>query len=70
MADISMCSGDGCDKRKQCYRHTATPNPFLQAYFIAPPPSPCEFFWDNGNDNTDEIRSDGLGDNDKESNQQ
>jgi hypothetical protein len=42
MADITMCQGIssdniGCDKREQCYRHTAVPNEFRQSYFMGAP---------------------------------
>ena len=32
MPDISMCRNDGCPLRKSCYRFTAIPSPFRQAY--------------------------------------
>lgn len=30
--DIAMCKGDGCDRRKECYRFTAIPS-MRQTYF-------------------------------------
>lgn len=52
--DISMCSGRGCEKKDECYRHTAKPNEFRQSYFTNPPIEEvkgvqvCDYFWDNG----------------------
>lgn len=36
MPDITMCSGEGCPMRVDCYRFTATPST-RQAYFAEPP---------------------------------
>ena len=49
MADICMCSGTGCDKKDQCYRHTAPRNDMWQSMFVDPPikDGECEMFWDN-----------------------
>ena len=49
MPDVSMCSGDGCPIREECYRHTATPTPMRQSWFVTPPlvsaePFVCEYF--------------------------
>lgn len=49
MPDISMCSGEGCEKRKSCYRFKAKANEFRQAYFSTPPfdkeSKVCEYYW-------------------------
>ena len=37
MPDIAMCRGDGCPKKRECYRHRAVPTPLRQAYFATPP---------------------------------
>ena len=37
MPDISMCQGQNCEARSNCYRHTAVPNVSWQSWFIAPP---------------------------------
>lgn len=37
MADITMCKGLGCNKKRECYRFTAKPNEFRQAYFTGTP---------------------------------
>lgn len=42
MPDITMCKGIssdkiGCDRREQCYRHTATPSEFRQSFFMGAP---------------------------------
>lgn len=48
MADISMCSGDGCHQKSECYRHTANQG-FRQSFFSKPPNDglSCEYFWKN-----------------------
>ena len=52
MADITMCSGEGCPRKKQCYRYTAPKSNFWQSYFAKVPlrkdkkgKITCEFFW-------------------------
>lgn len=48
MADISMCGGEGCDRRQRCHRFTAIPNPFRQSYLVPKTPGDqCEHFWNN-----------------------
>lgn len=37
MPDITMCEGKNCPTKHQCYRHTAFPNEYRQAYFVEPP---------------------------------
>lgn len=37
MPDISMCRGEGCPKKDQCYRYTAKPTPGRQSYLAVPP---------------------------------
>ena len=37
MPDITMCSGQHCPLREDCYRHTAKPNKHRQSYFKNPP---------------------------------
>lgn len=51
MPDISMCLGQGCILRARCYRYTAIPNPYRQAY-IAPEKTglSCDYYWCNGED--------------------
>lgn len=47
MPDITMCSNETCEIRKECFRFRAEPNPYRQSYF-AEPPMPvngeCEHF--------------------------
>ena len=46
MPDISMCSGEGCPMREQCYRYTAKPSEW-QSYFGRPPikeDGTCDYF--------------------------
>jgi hypothetical protein len=48
MPDITMCKGDGCKLRKDCYRAMATPDPNRQSYFVSPPfdeNHACEHFY-------------------------
>jgi len=51
MADITMCAGLNCPKKKKCYRYTAPINPYRQAYFGNLPydfeNNTCEHYWDN-----------------------
>jgi len=47
MADISMCSGEGCELKETCYRHTAKSSDY-QSFFGASPnstPTECEYYW-------------------------
>jgi hypothetical protein len=34
--DISMCPGDGCPRKRACYRYRAVPDPRSQVYFDPP----------------------------------
>lgn len=48
--DITMCNGEGCQKKECCYRHTAKPCKYRQSYFVKPPcteAGSCAYFWDN-----------------------
>ena len=51
MADISMCYGEGCPLKAECYRYTAPMNEQRQAYFVYVPYAhdykSCEYFVDN-----------------------
>jgi hypothetical protein len=46
MPDISMCKGEDCPLKNECYRYTATPCEY-QSYFVDPPyiEDECEFFY-------------------------
>lgn len=48
MADITMCSGEGCDLKLQCHRYTAKRSEY-QSFFAEPPlkDGKCEMFWGN-----------------------
>jgi hypothetical protein len=37
MPDISMCDGDGCEMKDNCYRFKAEPNFWRQSYFMNAP---------------------------------
>lgn len=50
MPDISLCSGNNCNLKENCYRYLATPKPFWQSYFGNPPleeDGSCKYFWNN-----------------------
>lgn len=49
MADITMCTGKGCDLRNRCFRFTARRG-YRQSMFLLPPfdkSDKCIYFWDN-----------------------
>ena len=48
MSIITMCSGEGCDLKDECYRHTANPSDW-QSWFMEVPikDGKCDMFWDN-----------------------
>ena len=51
MPDITMCPGKDCPLKERCYRFRATPTPWRQSYFVAPPfkettdGPQCKYFW-------------------------
>jgi hypothetical protein len=48
MADITMCSGLGCDMKHECYRHTAEMSHWQSWFNVVPiKDGKCEMFWDN-----------------------
>jgi hypothetical protein len=53
MADITMCSGKGCDLKLNCHRFTANKSGW-QAWFAEVPfkNGKCEMFWDNKSEQT------------------
>jgi len=44
MPGISMCTGEGCEHKEKCYRHTAKPSKY-QSYFSQPPMSEDGCHW-------------------------
>ena len=56
MADITMCSGTNCPRKKECYRFTAYVNEYRQSWFCEPPfkivedKFTCEMFWGDANE--------------------
>ena len=52
MPDISLCSGEGCNKKDTCYRFLAEPNKYRQSYFSAPPlvSKVCEYYMEYNDD--------------------
>ncbi len=53
MPDISMCKGINCKIREDCYRYTASPSEYHQAYIISEAKhngtqdKDCDMFWTN-----------------------
>lgn len=49
MPDIAMCMGTNCPLKESCYRHTAEPSEYRQAYFAEVPykDGTCDHYWDN-----------------------
>ena len=47
MADITMCTGNGCPLKENCYRFTAEKSEYRQSYFFTPPfdGKTCEMYW-------------------------
>jgi len=47
MADITMCTGEGCPLKENCYRFTAEASKYMQSYFLTPPfdGKTCEMYW-------------------------
>ena len=45
--DGTMCQGTDCPHKETCYRFTAKPNEYRQAYFVEPPikDGKCEMYW-------------------------
>lgn len=52
MPDISMCNGNDCPLKEDCYRYKAKPSKFRQSYFFTPPykGTDCEYFWPTNED--------------------
>ena len=48
MPDITMCNGESCPKKEDCWRFTATPDKYWQSYFSESPMAKygeCDHFW-------------------------
>ena len=46
MADITMCSGEGCDMKLDCYRHTANQSGWQSWFSVVPiKDGKCDMFW-------------------------
>ena len=43
MPDITMCKGDGCNRKLRCYRYQAIPD-YRQSYFFKTPIEKGDFF--------------------------
>lgn len=58
MPDISMCYGEGCEKKDERYRYKAKPTPHWQSYFVTPPikDGQCEHFWSTSSMPDETIR--------------
>lgn len=46
MPDITMCKGNDCKRKDNCYRHVAKPTPHWQSYFVDTPlkGKDCEYY--------------------------
>ena len=59
MADVTMCSGQGCLIKDRCKRYTSFANQSYQSYFMKPPFTMkgkkfnCDMYW--GENQTDII---------------
>lgn len=54
MPDITKCYGESCPSKENCYRFTATPNEYRQAYWMHTPiieepigAQSCQYFMPN-----------------------
>ena len=49
MPDITMCSGNNCPIKHDCYRFVATPDKYMQAIFTTVPydkkEQTCTHYW-------------------------
>jgi len=49
MPDITMCPGDNCPLKENCYRFTAKASEYHQSYFMEAPydhgMKDCEHYW-------------------------
>lgn len=45
--DGTMCVGTNCPQKESCYRFTAKPNEYRQAWFTESPikDGKCEYYW-------------------------
>ena len=49
MADITMCNGNYCELRENCFRYKAKASEYRQSYFCKLPNATsydCEYFWE------------------------
>ena len=59
MPDISMCDNETCPIKETCYRYTATPNEFRQAYGdfqYDKDTKSCDYYWKDVKDGKDNTR--------------
>lgn len=47
MPDITMCKGEGCSRKLDCYRYTADPDLYWQSWFVYSGGDDCNNFMDN-----------------------
>ena len=49
MTDITMCKGNNCPIKENCYRYLATQNKIHQSFFVKEPynKETCEYYWEN-----------------------
>ena len=59
MPDISMCDNEQCPLKETCYRFTATPSEFRQAYAkfkYNEETESCDYYWKDVKDGKDNSR--------------
>ena len=54
MPDITMCYGEGCDKKENCYRYKAEPDTY-QSYAQYEPKG-CDSYWPMDNFATENLQ--------------
>lgn len=56
-----MCDNSKCPSRNQCYRFTATPSNFYQAYGafeVKEGEEKCEYFWEDLDSSENQLQPD------------
>lgn len=48
MPDITMCKGNDCQLKQNCYRYKAEPSKYYQTYFSKEPNDglECKYYWE------------------------
>lgn len=61
--DVTMCKGEGCLLRKNCWRYIGPAQPQYQSYFVVPPiqDKKCDYYWHCEYDETGRAYPTGKG---------